>query len=327
MLQLSPSTVSRALSDHPDISDETKKRVKFVAEQFNYSVNLHSSFFRNQKSNLIALIIPEMNMFYIPSLINSINDFLYPTEYSLIVFISKNKLKREKQIIKQCIKWAVEGVLLIPSYETKDLEHLESLNLSGIKTVVLDKIIKNSNFPSVSINNVNASFNAVNYLLIKGHKNVLGVFGNPNISITSERIIGYKKAHEVHKLEYKEENIITVSKIDELDSILPVLFSHIKSISAIFCMSDEILSKVNFYLLKFGKLVYDDVSLISISDGIFPKLTVPKTSFIKDSGRIMGKKACSLLIEIITNKDSSEVNLEIETKLIEFDSVKNLKEE
>ena len=72
MLSLSPSTVSRALSDHPDISEGTKKRVHEVADAFNYTVNLHSNFFRNRKSNLVALIVPEINMFFTPELIRSI---------------------------------------------------------------------------------------------------------------------------------------------------------------------------------------------------------------------------------------------------------------
>lgn len=327
MLQLSPSTISRALSDHPDISEDTKRRVVEIAEQFNYSVNLHSSFFRNKKSNLIALIIPEMNMFYIPSMINAINDYLYSTEYSLFVFISKDKLKREKQIIKQCVKWAVEGVLIIPSNETKNLEHLDALPLAGIETVVLDKVIKKSKFPSVSINNVDASLNAVDYLLQKGHKKVLGIFGNPNVSITTDRINGYKKAHKKHQVVYKKEDIITISGIDELDSILPVIFNHNKSITAIFCMSDEILSKVNYHIMKFGKRISEDISLISISDGIYPLLAFPKISFVKDSGRRMGKNACSLLINLIDNKEVGNLNLQLDTKLIELDSVKKIIED
>lgn len=324
MLQLSPSTVSRALSDHPDISDKTKLRVKETAESFNYSVNLHSSFFRNKKSNLIALIIPEMNMFYIPNMINAINDYLYSTDYSLFVFISNDKFKREKKILEQCIKWAVEGVLISPSSETKNSDHLESLKLAGIKTVILDKVLRNTEFSSVSINNINSAKSAVVHLLEKGHRFILGIFGNPNISISKERIEGFKLAHSELGIEYREENIITVNDINELDSILPIVLLHNVNISALFCMSDEILAKVHFHLIKFGKCIFDDVSLISISDGSFPYMTYPRISFVKDSGKKMGRKACDLLIKRISNKEFTSTHLELETKLIQLDSVKDL---
>lgn len=323
MLNLSPSTISRALSDHPDISDKTKERVKETAEMYNYSVNLHSSLFRNKKSNLIALIIPELNMFYIPSMINAINDYLHSTEYSLFVFISKDKLKREREIIHQCMKWAVEGILISPSSETRNLDHLKPLKLSGIKTVVLDKVLKNSEFHSVSINNTNAAFAAVDYCISNGHNNILGIFGNPNISITKERIVGYTNAHVINQLESLPENIITIHNITELDSILPVILNHKESISAIFSMSDEILAKVYFHVMKSGKSVPQDISLISISDGIYPHLSYPKVTYIRDSGRKMGKKACDLLIKLINTDETIQIkHLELSTKLIELDSVK-----
>ncbi len=324
MLNLSPSTISRALSDHPDISEKTKERVKETAEMYNYSVNLHSSLFRNKKSNLIALIIPELNMFYIPSMINAINDYLHSTDYSLFVFISKDKLKREREIIQQCIKWAVEGILISPSSETRNLDHLDSLKQVGINTVILDKVLKNAEFPSVSINNTKAAFSAVDHLISKGHSCILGIFGNPNISITKERISGYIKAHEDNDIESRAEDIISIHNINELDSILPVILNHNVNISAIFSMSDEILAKVYFHVMKVGKRIPEDISLISISDGFFPHLTYPKTSFIKDSGRKMGKKACDLLIKLISNEPTAEIkHLELSTKLVELNSVKH----
>lgn len=323
MLNLSPSTISRGLSDHPDISDKTKKRVKETAEMYNYSVNLHSSLFRNKKSNLIALIIPELNMFYIPSMINAINDYLHPTEFSLFVFISKDKLKREIEIVQHCMKWAVEGILISPSSETRNLDHLSPLKLAGIKTVILDKILKNNAFHSVSINNTNAAFSAVDYLIANGHSNILGIFGNPNIRITKERIVGYTEAHVKHSLKSISENIISIHNITELDSILPVILNHNNSISAIFSMSDEILSKVYFHVMKAGKSIPGDISIISISDGTYPHLTFPKVTYVRDSGRKMGKKACDLLIKLISKEVIVEIkHLELSTKLVELNSVK-----
>ena len=109
LLNLSTSTVSRALSDHPDISEATKKRVRAAAEEFNYTANVHARFFRQQHSGLIALVLPEVNMFFTPSLIKGINNVIAASGYSLITFLTNDSYKREKEIIKQCLNWAVEG--------------------------------------------------------------------------------------------------------------------------------------------------------------------------------------------------------------------------
>lgn len=110
LLNLSTSTVSRALSDHPDISDATKKRVRSAAEEFNYVTNIYARSFRKQQSRLLALILPEVNMFFSPNLIKGINKTIASSNYTLITFLSNDSYKREKEIIKQCLSWAVEGV-------------------------------------------------------------------------------------------------------------------------------------------------------------------------------------------------------------------------
>lgn len=322
MLSVSSSTVSRALSDHPDISKETKDRVKQVAETLNYSVNLHSSLFRNKKSNLIALIVPEINMFYIPNMIKGINKVLEDTKYSLFVFLSKDKLSREKEIIKQCIQWAVEGVLISLSSETKNIDHLESLDLASIKTVVLDKILPTKPIPSVSIDNIDAAFKAVDLLISNGHKKILGIFGNSDLSISKKRIEGFIKAMKNNHLEVNKNHIISINNINELDSILPVILNYDKEITAVFTMSDEILAKTYHHILACGLTIDEDISLISISDGIFPYLTYPKISYIKDSGSKMGKVATNLIIQLIENPNQVvDKNITLSTKLIMLDSV------
>ena len=112
MLNLSTSTISRALSDHPDISERTKNRVKETARLMNYRTNLQARFFRKKHSGLLALILPEINMFYNPSVIEGVNSGIADTPYSLVMFQTNNNIKQEKEAIEQCIRWAVEGVMI-----------------------------------------------------------------------------------------------------------------------------------------------------------------------------------------------------------------------
>ncbi len=322
MLSLSTSTVSRALSDHPDISDATKIRVRKLAEEFNYAPNMHAQLFRKQHSGLIALVLPEVNMFFTPNLIKGINKTIATSNYSLITFLTNDSYKKEKEIVKQCLSWAVEGVLISLSRETYDLSHLKSLTQAEIKCVLLDKALNNEQFPAVTIDSKKASQKAIAYLIEKGHKNILGIFGNPNFAITQERIHGYKKAMKNNGIQLLEENIICVEKSTDLDYILPPILNHNKQISAVFTMSDELLAKSLYHISTLGLKVPQDISIISISDGDYPYLTHPQTTHIKDSGSKMGRTACKFLLQRITSPSQKQDNgLTVSTKLVELGSV------
>ena len=323
LLNISTSTVSRALSDHPDISDATKMRVKNAAEKLNYTTNVHARFFRNQHSQLIALVLPEVNMFFTPNLIQGINKTIADSNYSLITFLTNDSYTKEKEIIKQCVSWAVEGVLISLSKETFDLKHLEPLTQSKIKCVLLDKAMNNEQYPSVTIDSTDASYQAVTHLIKKGHKNILGLFGNPNFTISKERINGYVKALEEHNIPIDKENIISVDNVADLDFILPLILKHNKDISAIFTMSDELLVKCLFHINIKGLSIPENISIITISDGVYPYLIYPNISHVKDSGSKMGKTSSKLLLKSLSqDSEDLESRLIISTKLVELDSVR-----
>lgn len=325
MLSISPSTVSRALSDHPDISQHTKDRVKEVATAFNYTVNLHSNFFRNRKSNIIALIIPEINMFFTPAMIKSINKVVSKTGYSLSVFISRDNYKREKKMIEQCIKWAVDGVLISLSSQTKSIDHLSKLSDFDITTVLIDRTIQNDKFHSIISDSYGSGYKAVTHLLEKGHRNILGLFGNPSLSITSLRISGFKQAIQNYNLDLNQCPIVTANNVKSIDKLLPELLEVKKEITAIFMMSDEMLARTHYNLYRLGIVPYEDISLIAISDGSFPYILHPNISFVKDSGTKLGKRTVRYLIDLIEGKKNNPKKRTIlKTKLVELDSVKDI---
>lgn len=324
LLNVSTSTISRALSDHPDISEATKKKVKSAAEEFNYVTNIHARSFRKQQSRLLALVLPEVNMFFSPNLIKGINKTIAASNYTLITFLSNDSYEREKEIIKQCLSWAVEGVLISLSKETNDLKHLEPLKKAKINCVLLDKVLVSDIYPSVTIDNTQSCHNAISYLINRGHKNILGIFGSSNFTISSERIAGYERAMQENNLPILRENIISVEKSTDLDIILPPILNHNKSISAIFTMSDELLAKSLYQVNRLGLSIPSDISIISISDGVYPYLSHPQITHIKDSGRKMGKNAAKFLIELISGTNHNS-KLTIPTKIVALASVLNKK--
>ena len=145
------------------------------------------------------------------------------------------------------------------------------------------------------------------------------------MSTTLGRIEGFKNALRNNDIQIEEENILSINRPIELESILPIILNYKKEITAIFTMSDEMLAKVNYELTKLGKKIKEDISIISISDGLFPYLVFPNVTFIKDSGNRMGKKASELLISQISKGENAEtVHLQLPAKLVELDSVEDI---
>lgn len=206
------------------------------------------------------------------------------------------------------------------SKETYDLKHLAPLSQAKIKCVLFDKVLASDNYPSVTIDNVQTAYNAITHLIKKGHQNILGIFGSPSFTISNERIEGYEKAMKDNNLPILRENIISVEKDADLDIILPPILNHNKSISAIFTMSDELLAKSLYQINRLGLSIPNDISIVSISDGVFPYLSHPQITHIKDSGSKMGKNAAKFLIELLTESNTNS-NLIIPTKIVDLASV------
>ncbi len=325
MLNLSTSTISRALSDHPDISEATRNRVKETARRLNYRTNLQARFFRKKHSGLLALILPEINMFYNPSLIEGVNAAIAETPYSLVMFQTNNNIKQEKEAIEQCIRWAVEGVMISVTYDTNKyaMSHLEELALANIPCMMYDRVIPDSDFSSLTIDSANCAKKGVDILLEHGHRNILGIFANTSLAITRERIEGFKQAFRDLGLEPNPDHIITVERASLLDNILPVLLRN-NTFSSIFTMTDELLYFTTNNLRKLNISIPDDLSVVSISDGIFPNHYYPRITYVEDSGKRMGQATLNKIIENINNPSKEKRNDCLPTEIVWANSVKRI---
>lgn len=308
LLSLNPSTVSRALSDHPDIKPETKERVKQAALEFNYKPNLHARYFRQKTSGLIAVILPEFNMFFIPEMMNGINTVIADSGLSIIIFFSNDDYEKEKDIIDHCLSWAVDGVLISLSENTKNCDHLLTLKSANIPVVMMDKVIFDVTFNTVTIDDENAAFDGTKILIDQGKTNLLGIFGNQELQITKSRLKGFNKA--LAKSEIKSDTKFISVKDKDMVQKLQLEIKNNKY-DGIFTMSDEILLCA-YTLVRQLDIYPSQVSLTAISDGILPTQLFPPVKYVKHSGYEIGKTAASRLLEI-KSKPSITEHIQINT--------------
>ncbi len=320
MLSISPSTVSRALSDHADISTETKTRVKEVAEKFNYLPNLHARFFRKKNTKLIALIIPEFNRFFIPDLIAGIQKVIDDESYSLIIFQSRNNSEIEAEIIKYCMSWVVEGVLIAVSDNTVLPDHLKILKDNNIPVVMLDKVVHTAEYSTVTIDDKNAAKNATKSILAKGKNNILGVFAHENLLITKKRLEGFKEAMAEANLICSDDNFILINNITDLSAKLNEKTKK-NNYNGLFLMTDELLVNSFNHFMKMNIKIPSELSIVAMSDGSSPNFIYPNISHVFHSGYLIGQVACEHLFEKIKTSDDIISHKIVDTTLIDLGSL------
>jgi LacI family transcriptional regulator len=304
LLQISTSTVSRALSNHPDISDAVKKRVKEAAETFNYIPNDFAINFRKKSSKVIGLIIPKMSMFFIPSIIEGISAKFNKEGYQFFILSSEESLEIEKENLQTCANSRVDGVLISLTSKTQDFAHFKKLDDLGIPVVLFDKSLSEQKYDQVVFNNEKDAEECAKKLVHYQCKNILAIFGDKDLEITEKR----RKSFENYLNNYSEINYKSIfcDSAEMVKEKLEIILEYEK-FDGIFAMSDETLAGLN-YALKIRGLSAKPYKIIAISEGIFPKYLNPHYEFIKNDGIKMGMMASSILLEKIKNSDYKNFN-------------------
>lgn len=304
LLQISTSTVSRALSNHPDISDAVKKRVKEAAETFNYIPNDFAINFRKKSSKVIGLIIPKMSMFFVPSIIEGISAKLNKEGYQFFMLSSEESLEIEKENLQTCANSRVDGVLVSLTSQTQNFDHFKKLDDLGIPIVVFDKSLSEEKFDQVIFNNEKDAEECAKKLVNHNCKNILAIFGNNDLEITGKR----KKSFMSFLEKYPDINCKSIfcDSAEQVKDKLDIILEYEK-FDGIFAMSDETLAGLN-YSLKLKEISAKQFKVVAISEGIFPKYLNPHYEFEKNDGIKMGMMAANILLEKIKNPENKSAN-------------------
>ena len=193
-LELTASTVSRALNDHPKISVDTKNLVRKKAKELNYTANTLAASLRTGKAKTIGLIVPRINRFFISNTISGIESVTNKAGYNIIICQSEENFHKEEQNITTMINSRVDGIMMAISFETESSKHIEKALKNGIPIVMFDRIREDVCVSKVLNDNEQASYIAVNHLIEQGYRRIVHFAGPQHINIYQERLAGYKKA-------------------------------------------------------------------------------------------------------------------------------------
>ncbi len=298
-LNISISTVSRALRDSYDINAETKKRIVEYAEKMNYRPNPIALSLKENRSRSIGVIVPEIANTFFSQAINGIEEIAYERGYHVVIFQSHESLEREIANIQHLFARKVDGLLISLTGSSNDIRHLEEYRHNNFPIVYFDRVPDTLEAHKVVVDNFEGAFKATEYLIEKGKRKIAHITSPPTLSITQERMGGYKSALEKHGLPVREELIKYCSfRPEEAEEAIRGLLKN-EQPDAFFIGSDRL--SLGCYQ-AYKKLMVDEITLIGFTNLGVAHLLEPPLSTIVQPAMTIGQKAAGILLDEIENK-------------------------
>lgn len=312
-LNISPSTVSRALKNHPDISSETKKAVNELAQRLNYQPNAVALSLKQRRSNTIGVIIPEIVHYFFSSVISGIEDVAYDAGFNVIICQSNEKYEREVTNARTLLSSRVDGVLISITKEDVDFQHLSNLKDNNIPLVFFDRIVPELFADQVIIDDKKAAYDATKHLISSGRKRIVHFAGPSNLLIGRQRKEGYLLALQKAGLAVNEELILEADTFEKARTSIMKLLHEDTDFDGLFAVNDLTAIGAMKTLQKRGIKIPEDVAIVGFSDGRISGLTDPPLTSVDQHGYEMGTIATQMLIKRIT---SLEEDYPFETKIL-----------
>jgi DNA-binding LacI/PurR family transcriptional regulator len=305
-LGLSTSTVSRALRDSYEISPETKKLVLEYAEKINYHPNPIALSLKERRSRSIGVIVAEIANSFFSQAIDGIESIAYKNGYNVIISQSRESYDREVINLNFLTSRSIDGLIVSVAAETKDFGNFKELHERGMPIVFFDRIVNEIYTHKVIVDNYQGAYDATRYFIENGYRRIAALANNEVLSITRDRLAGYKAALADQGIK-EEESFIKYCEhggliLSEVEQAVTELVGNKTKPDAILALGDK-LTTGTLRILKAGKLkVPEDIGLIGFSNSDITELIDPPLSIIKQPAFEMGEIATDLLIQLIESK-------------------------
>ena len=293
ILEVSISTVSKALNDSYEISDSTKERIKSVARLHNYKPNKLAVNLKSGKTNTIGVVLPSIKNFFMSRVLRGIDSVIAKSPYNIIISITNESFDKEVQSVQTLSNGLVDAIIIAVSEETQikqDFSHLNSL-IGDTPLLMVDRIVNSITCDKVLVDDYNAVFNAVNELIKDGRKSIALVSSINNLNVGKQRTKGYKSA-----VENKQYAIIIEGSEEHLEKELIKLID-LNKIDAIMALDQE--SSLAAYRIGKKKKVLTSkkIALIGYASRVISEHLTPKLTTIDQHGKKVGSTSARLLLK------------------------------
>jgi LacI family transcriptional regulator len=308
-LDISATTVSRGLKNHPTINKNTRKKIADAAKELGYRSNTFASSLRSNRTHTIGVIVPRLNSNFMSSVLAGMEDAASRENYNLIITQSLEKREKEKANAHTMYNKRVDGLLISLAYDTENISHLQPFFTKGIPVVFFDRTFNHSESTSILINNFQAAYDATKHLLEQGCKRVMHLGGNMLRDVYSERLRGYKKALQDHKTPF-EERLIYISNLNEEagTEVAKYILKMKKTArpDGVFSANDTAAVHCMIHLKTAGIRIPDDIAFAGFNNDPISKVVEPNWTTINYSGYHIGEVAVMNLINHLKGLNSAK---------------------
>ncbi|HEY1008886.1 MAG TPA: LacI family DNA-binding transcriptional regulator [Daejeonella sp.] len=307
ILNVSASTVSRALCDHPSIGLTTRLRVKKLAADLKYERNQTAIFFKKGKTFTIGVILPELSEAFFSDAISAIEEVAYKRNYTVLLAQSHDCEHKEKQLVEKMKNHRVDGLIVSVSKTTSTFEHFEMLKRYGIPVVFFDRVPPIPNIHFVACNMETGTIEAVTYLLRNGHRSIGMINGPATLAASAERMEGYIKAMIKNRLKFDPSLVKSCDLTEEGTSLaLDSLLDNKRKPTAIVTFNDY----VSLFAIKHARQrhlkINQDLQFISYANlPIINFMDHTPVASVEQFPYQQGQKAVEILLDLLNRKDVS----------------------
>ena len=327
-LHVSISTVSKALNDSYEISDETKQKIQKYAKEHKYKPNSLALSLQNKKTKTIGILLPNILTYYFARVLRGIEKVATEKGYNLITCITNESYKKEVDTMEMLSNGTIDGFIACISEETLKIENFDHFNdilEEGTPIVLYDRVHKDIHCDKVVTDNIKSAYKATRFLMKSECKNIALISTSEGINISEFRVQGYLKALTKYGIIPNDNLIIRLNEEDELKERINKMLDENK-VDGIFTL-DEVSGAIATQVLnKRGIKIPEEVSIIGFTNGTLSRYSTPPLTSVNRFAHTTGERAAKRLIDKIEEKiEFEDIKTEIiKTKLVERESTKNL---
>lgn len=315
-LNVSPSTVSRALKDNPDISRETRDLIHAYAREHNYKPNVLAVNLRSSRSNTIGVIVPQLMHHFFSCVLSGIETEAAKAGYNIIVAQSNESYEQEVKIVHSFLAARVCGVIASLAKNTEQYDHYQELLNNDIPIVFYDRICTELKTERVVVDDYAGSFAAVEYMIQTGCKRIFFYGASPHLEITKNRRNGYLDAMKKYKVPVDDSMIKLCDNRERAIAITPDLLESDNRPDGFFAINDETAAGILYACKLVGLKVPDEVSICGFTDGAIAQSTDPKLTTVEQHGEEVGKSAFGILTDKLNGHEGKSTNKIVRTNLV-----------
>ena len=308
-LNISPSTVSRALKDHPHIKKETKKKIVATAREMGYQRNKFASNLSQKHTNTIGVVVPKLNSYFMATALAGIEKITSDNGYGLVITQSQESWRKEMSCISTLFNNRVDGLLISLAYDTDKLDHFNKLFNKGIPVVFFDRVAECNDCMSVVIDNFKAGYEITRHLIEQGCRSIMHLGGNLLRNVYSERLRGYKFALTEGGLRFDNELLI-VSELNSQAGIdaAQVIMKMKPQPDGLFTANDTSAVAAICELQKAGIRIPADIAVAGFNNEPVSQVVKPNLTTIDYPAREIGEMAAASLINKLNHKEKIGVS-------------------